>query len=75
MVVIKAQINQFNYFLRFDERGEGLAEGLRDNATQLSRGDAETLINTLESVWPLSIEDLDQQKINKRRAGPHIPPQ
>jgi hypothetical protein len=52
MTVIVAQVNQFKYFLRFDELGEGHAEGLINNATKLSKEMAESLINSLDCIWP-----------------------
>jgi len=59
MVVIKAKIKQFNYFLRFDEQGERFAEGLIQNATKMNLDEAHAVIKGLESDWPLSIEDID----------------
>lgn len=58
MYVIKAQVNQFSYYLRFDKSGEGLAEGLRDNADRFSKKAAEEIIAGLDSIWPLSVEKL-----------------
>jgi hypothetical protein len=62
MVVIKAKINQFNYFLRFDDQEEGWAEGLIQNATKMNQDEAEAVVKHLESVWPLSIIAADPHK-------------
>ena len=67
MVVIKAKVNEFNYFLRFKD-GEGYPEGLINNATQfITASVAQSLIDSLESVWPLSVHDLIQEKINLKK--------
>jgi hypothetical protein len=67
MVVIKVKVRQFNYFLRL-KKGEGYPEGLINNATQfITVSVAQSLIDSLESVWPLSVHDIDQEKINKHK--------
>jgi len=62
MVVIVAQIRNFRYFLRFDENGEGLAEGLINNATFMTEDRANEILASLESIWPLSIEYIQKSK-------------
>jgi hypothetical protein len=52
MVVIKAKINQFNYFLRFDDQEEGWAEGLIQNATKMNPDEAHAVIKGLKAFGP-----------------------
>ena|ERR1700685_2720754 len=67
MVVISIKIDRFNHFLRFDQAGDGHAEGLRDNATRMPEDEALACMQYLQSDWPLSIEDMDQEKVNNKQ--------
>lgn len=60
MVVIVAQIRNFRYFLRFDEKfEEAWAEGLINNATVMKEDWAEEVLSFFGSIWPLSIEHFE----------------
>jgi hypothetical protein len=63
MVVIVAQIRNFRYFLRFDQNGEGFAEGLINNASFMTEDRANEILASLESEWSLSIEHFQTSKI------------
>lgn len=56
MYIIKAQVNQFNYYLRFDKYGKEFIEGLKDNADQFTKKQVEQRIANLKSIWPLTAE-------------------
>ena len=58
MVVIVADINRFKYFLRLDNRfaipgRKCHYEGLKNNGTQMNVTEAEVLLKTIKSDWPL----------------------
>jgi hypothetical protein len=56
--VIAMKIDKFNYFLRFDEAGEGWAEGLIQNATIMTADESNAAIANLESFWPISLKEV-----------------
>lgn len=54
--VIVANVNQFRYFLRFDEnREEAFAEGLINNATKLSKTEVDLLIGSFKFEWSVKV--------------------
>jgi hypothetical protein len=58
--IIHMRIGRGNYWLSFDRKfEEGIAEGLRDNATRMTEVKAEEILTTFESEWPLKIEKIE----------------